>query len=1515
MASFGQYQTVHELYNIGFTALYSAHTANSTEELFAIKAFQPSLLLVDEKQAKIETILFLNSAKVQQKLSASDAQYWAPIHEFGLISNGAFYVTDKYNRSLQQLISGRVRLNTQLLHTIIQSVAKGLLELKKACSRPHGNLKASNILIADAENILQTKTVLTDPLPDRHIDTQVHWNTDLRAIAEFIYQLVMQRQSPATRGWQAPDSQEWTTLGKHANDWRNLCNKLMNAYAKSDSMNIEILLEELENIKETRSHKTLKYIGIFSLVLLAVIVVILFCKPKKASPTIENWKTLCDEYLIWIGPLKRKLKYQIVVGDNHISHPKKNNQYYDEWKKNQDLIKLLNEEINTASYPYRIAQIIRAQVNDKKIKRPKDQAAMDELKATDTETTKALMAIENIVCFFNYNSENSWPLLHTIDETTKKLKERKWDSASDIEKWFNPSDWQPDEIADRTYEVLTSRQLDVINNINSFLMKIKESEQTLKDERDPILKQFNDSFVDRQIARIADAKTVIDKLENIADIGADLARFVKSNDWNNTDKKLFINNSNVHKNSKNIDIKSLTDWQKEVKEYSKLLTDPRKKLYEHVNIVKENIELAIKDNKNDGEKIYKIFEQYEKDITKLKEIDGIKKNQNLIDDKISGLKKIFDDIYGKAQSLMIDPDKWCASMAERTTVATSNNIKKEWERRRNKLLDEYNISSFKNNNYHTAFQKLRNNVKETLNRLEALDKVSQPGFSKELTAPTWNIKRTGLYYVKKEKLFKDIISEMPETHPDDPNSDKFERQWGKRIKELQVWKRELTKIIWAFNEIEKALDNCYLLNDTLPDSNTIGELYGSWKGKEIFKEEGIASAIKEVTERVKKIIEIENNSGKRVYLENTAIALTAKPEARYAAWTKLDQLSTWPIQTKDREKEELIQSKLKKYFKAISKTNHTRGKDLLTKLAKSNIERFKKTVANNTNQDKILSSFENFQPYGPNNDLDQIVEHETLAKNLAEFVESRQWKEYQSKIEIRMFEREKRKLYRMNTSELKSQHYNEWLDIKKYVKLENDPRQKYNKQDTNNINNKARYVMGLITNHLRLAKFKETREFEADINNITETTTKIFDKAAIEKYKEEIKNDVSLLNNLWQELEKIEKDIKSVIKPIYCKNVILLGEKEIKQVVFAPTVTLNTNFVPVNRKSDGSFGTLKIEKWDKFKNSVELGKNFFEKTKGDDDDLNIGWPKYIRSTKDPTVILKFIPKGIGNPEPFYMATHEITNKQYVVFMLQNNVTRLAPTGWEMPFISPEGQQIRVIRASTKAEPPCRIKWNNSQKKYSVSNDYKDVPVTYVPFKGAQSYAKWLEGQLPTAKQHEYASRAGTTTTYPWGNDPQKNPNQAHVRASAWKNKALKYNENISNLPLTQGIPQPLGAVKDSPPNRPLNVTDYVTNLEDKTTYRSVWPAASNSYANKWGLYDLIGNVWEWCKEELNDTPVICGGSCLSPPEYTKAGSMLEMKPIARKNNVEWRIIVPANDVGFRFIVPTRIKQTKTPEKP
>ena len=57
---------------------------------------------------------------------------------------------------------------------------------------------------------------------------------------------------------------------------------------------------------------------------------------------------------------------------------------------------------------------------------------------------------------------------------------------------------------------------------------------------------------------------------------------------------------------------------------------------------------------------------------------------------------------------------------------------------------------------------------------------------------------------------------------------------------------------------------------------------------------------------------------------------------------------------------------------------------------------------------------------------------------------------------------------------------------------------------------------------------------------------------------------------------------------------------------------------------------------------------------------------------------------------------------------------------------------------------------------------------------------------------------------------------------------------------------------------------------------------------------MIGNVWEWCQNDADNTKsVICGGSCLSPSQYVLLDS-------AANYQVEFDL--RDNDVGFRVIV-------------
>ena len=122
MPSFGNYETVSELHRTGFVVVYRARLAAGGEDDFAVKVFQPIALLAGVEQAKSESELFRSGARTQQLVQAGGGVHWASIHQCDSTDEGAFYVTDYYARSLQQLIDGHARPSTGVLHKIIESL-------------------------------------------------------------------------------------------------------------------------------------------------------------------------------------------------------------------------------------------------------------------------------------------------------------------------------------------------------------------------------------------------------------------------------------------------------------------------------------------------------------------------------------------------------------------------------------------------------------------------------------------------------------------------------------------------------------------------------------------------------------------------------------------------------------------------------------------------------------------------------------------------------------------------------------------------------------------------------------------------------------------------------------------------------------------------------------------------------------------------------------------------------------------------------------------------------------------------------------------------------------------------------------------------------------------------------------------------------------------------------------------------------------------------------------------------
>jgi formylglycine-generating enzyme required for sulfatase activity len=141
------------------------------------------------------------------------------------------------------------------------------------------------------------------------------------------------------------------------------------------------------------------------------------------------------------------------------------------------------------------------------------------------------------------------------------------------------------------------------------------------------------------------------------------------------------------------------------------------------------------------------------------------------------------------------------------------------------------------------------------------------------------------------------------------------------------------------------------------------------------------------------------------------------------------------------------------------------------------------------------------------------------------------------------------------------------------------------------------------------------------------------------------------------------------------------------------------------------------------------------------------------------------------------------------------------------------------------------------------------PVIYVSYDDAHKYIDWLNQttsqhfRLPTEEEWEYAARGGTTTDYYWGNDIGSGNANCNGCGSQWDNKQTA----------------PVGSFKPNP----------------------------------YGLYDMLGNVWQWtesCWENNCGQRVFCGGSWHYLPRSLRDSGRAGPDPGPRSDTL-----------GFRFV--------------
>lgn len=200
--------------------------------------------------------------------------------------------------------------------------------------------------------------------------------------------------------------------------------------------------------------------------------------------------------------------------------------------------------------------------------------------------------------------------------------------------------------------------------------------------------------------------------------------------------------------------------------------------------------------------------------------------------------------------------------------------------------------------------------------------------------------------------------------------------------------------------------------------------------------------------------------------------------------------------------------------------------------------------------------------------------------------------------------------------------------------------------------------------------------------------------------------------------------------------------------------------------------------------------------------------------------------------PFSIEKYAVSNAQFAEFVAATGYITEAET-FTWSFVLEHLASKKVIKQVDSKKGYGRVKdathwmavpgadWAKPYGKDSpdmLSEQNRDLPVVHVSYTDAERYCAWLGRRLPTEEEWEYAARGGRSKqNYPWGDQYQPG------RMNIWEGKFPTADTTLRDGYLG---PAPVGAYQP----------------------------------NGYGLYNTVGNVWEWVAGGTAEQRVLRGGS-------------------------------------------------------